>query len=187
MTPAFSPQAASAQSVVLPKNRGAFYGGAWHEPKAGRYVDTLNPGTGQSLGKVAEGCADDIDAAVASAKAAFNEWRRVLPLDRAKILRRIAEILRHNANELAMIDAADCGNPVKEMVSDAMIAAAQVDFFAGFVTEMKGVSIPMGPTLLISQSANRWASSAGLFPSIILSCSVQANLRPLLPPAIPWS
>jgi len=62
MTPAFSPQAASAQSVVLPKNRGAFYGGAWHEPKAGRYVDTLNPGTGQSLGKVAEGCADDIDA-----------------------------------------------------------------------------------------------------------------------------
>src|SRR5262249_56922301 len=100
------------------------------------------------------------ESMVASAKAAFNEWRRVLPLDRAKILRRIAEILRHNANELAMIDAADCGNPVKEMVSDAMIAAAQVDFFAGFVTEMKGVSIPMGPTLLISQSANRWASSA---------------------------
>src|SRR5262249_46383687 len=40
------------------------------------------------------------------------------------------------------------GNPVKEMVSDAMIAAAQVDFFAGFVTEMKGVSIPMGPDVV---------------------------------------
>jgi betaine-aldehyde dehydrogenase len=44
-----------------------------------------------------------------------------------------------------MIDAADCGNPVTEMVSDAMVAAAQMEFFAGLVTEMKGSSIPMGP------------------------------------------
>src|SRR6187551_3163348 len=148
MTTAVSPQAASAQAVVLPKNRGAYYGGAWHEPKAGRFVDTISPGTGQSLGKVADSGADDIDAAVAAAKAAFAEWRRVLPLERAKVLRRIAEILRQNANELAMIDAADCGNPVKEMVSDAMIAAAQMEFFAGFVTEMKGASIPMGPDVV---------------------------------------
>ena len=148
MTTIVSPQAVSAQAVVLPKNRGAYYGGAWYEPKAGRYADTINPGTGQSLGKVAASGADDIDAAVASAKAAFNEWRRVLPLERARILRRIAEILRQNANELAMIDAADCGNPVKEMVSEAMIAAAQVEFFAGFVTEMKGSSIPMGPDVV---------------------------------------
>ena len=133
---------------MLPKNRGAYYGGAWHEPKAGRFVDTISPGTGQSLGKVADSGADDIDAAVAAAKTAFKEWRRVLPLERAKILRRIAEILRQNANELAMIDAADCGNPVKEMVSDAMIAAAQMEFFAGFVTEMKGASIPMGPDVV---------------------------------------
>src|SRR6516225_7707540 len=120
MTTAVSPKAAAAQAVVLPKNRGAYYAGAWHEPKAGRFVESINPGTGKSLGKVADSGADDIDAAVASAKAAFMEWRRVLPLERAKILRRIAEILRQNANELAMIDAADCGNPVKEMVSDAI-------------------------------------------------------------------
>ena len=44
-----------------------------------------------------------------------------------------------------MIDAADCGNPVAEMVSDAMVAAAQTEFFAGLVTEMKGASVPMGP------------------------------------------
>ena len=94
MTTAVSPQSASAQAVVLPKNRGAYYGGAWHEPKAGRYVDTISPGTGQSLGKVADSGADDIDAAVASAKSAFKEWRRVLPLERAKILRRIATARR---------------------------------------------------------------------------------------------
>jgi betaine-aldehyde dehydrogenase len=148
MTTAVSPQSVSAQAVVLPKNRGIYYGGAWHDPKAGRYADTISPGTGQSLGQVALSGAEDIDAAVAAAKAAFREWRRVLPLERAKILRRIAEILRQNANELAMIDAADCGNPFTEMVSDANVAAGQMEFFAGLVTEMKGSSIPMGPDVM---------------------------------------
>jgi betaine-aldehyde dehydrogenase len=70
MTTAVSPKSASAQAVVLPKNRGPYYGGGWHEPKAGRFIDTINPGTGQSLGKVADSGADDIDAAVAAASAA---------------------------------------------------------------------------------------------------------------------
>ena len=131
--------------LTLPEHRGCYYGGAWHAPKSGREADTINPGTGDSLGKVADAGAADVDAAVAAAKKAFKEWRHVLPLERAKMLRRIAEVLRKHAQELAMIDAADCGNPVAEMVSDAMVAAAQTEFFAGLVTEMKGSSVPMGP------------------------------------------
>ncbi len=67
------------------------------------------------------------------------------PLERARMLRKIADVLRQNGDELAMIDAADCGNPYAEMVRDAQAAAAQIDFYAGLVTEMKGASIPMGP------------------------------------------
>jgi betaine-aldehyde dehydrogenase len=148
MTTVISPKTVTAEAMVLPKNRSAYYGGAWHEPKSGRYVDTLNPGTGLTLGNVADSGAEDIDAAVAAAKAAFKEWRRVLPLERGKVLRRIAQVLRENAEDLALIDAADCGNPVREMVSDAMVAAAQMEFFAGLVTEMKGASIPMGPEVV---------------------------------------
>ena len=44
-----------------------------------------------------------------------------------------------------MLDAADGGNPYTEMQGDVMIAAGQMDFFAGLVTEMKGASVPMGP------------------------------------------
>jgi betaine-aldehyde dehydrogenase len=44
-----------------------------------------------------------------------------------------------------MIDAADCGNPYHEMIRDATVGAAQIEFYAGLVTEMKGASIPMGP------------------------------------------
>jgi betaine-aldehyde dehydrogenase len=125
-----------------------YYGGAWHEPFSARFEATLNPSTGRPLASVAIGNAADADAAVAAAARGFADWRAVLPLERAKILRRMAEVLRQNAAELAMIDAANCGNPVREMTSDAIVAAAQLDFFAGLVTEMKGASIPMGPDVV---------------------------------------
>ncbi len=135
-------------SLRLPTHRDAYYGGAWHKPLGGRMIETINPGTGESLGPVMDGSAADAEAAIKPAKEAFRTWRRVPPLERAKLLRKIAEILRANADELALIDAADCGNPYTEMKSDALVAAAQLDFFAGLVTEMKGASIPMGPDAL---------------------------------------
>ena len=60
----------------------------------------------------------------------------------------LIDVLRKNGDELAMLDAADCGNPYAEMVRDANAGAAQLDFYAGLVTEMKGASIPMGPDRL---------------------------------------
>jgi betaine-aldehyde dehydrogenase len=143
-----SPSSLASIKLNLPGNRGAYYGGKWHEPKSGRTVDQVNPGTGESLGSAADCGAQDIDAAVKAAKAAFKEWRRIPPLERAKMLKEIARVLRENAGELAMIDAADCGNPLTEMMGDANVAAAQMEFFAGLVTEMKGASIPMGPDRL---------------------------------------
>jgi betaine-aldehyde dehydrogenase len=131
-----------------PTHSNAYYGGAWHDPLSGRWHDTLNPSTGESLGRVAACGSADVGAAVAAARQGFLEWRAVAPLERARILRRVAQLLRDHASELATIDAANCGNPVREMVSDAMVAAAQIDFFAGLVTEIKGASIPMGPEVV---------------------------------------
>ena len=135
----------AAQALNLPTHRDPYYAGKWQTPAAGRYVEVTNPGTGESLGQVVDGAAADVEAAIAAAKAAFRDWRRVPPLERAKMLRAIADVLRKNGDELAMIDAADCGNPYAEMVRDANAGAAQLDFYAGLVTEMKGASIPMGP------------------------------------------
>ena len=136
-----------APSLRLPSHRGPYYGGKWQQP-AGRLTDVTSPGTGESLGQVVEGTAADAQAAIAAAKAAYREWRRVPPLERAKMLRAIADVLRRNGEELAMLDAADCGNPYAEMVRDANAGAAQLDFYAGLVTEMKGASIPMGPDVV---------------------------------------
>jgi betaine-aldehyde dehydrogenase len=132
-------------AIPLPQQRGVYYGGAWHKPHAGRFATTWNPGTGESLGKVADASAEDVDAAVVAAKRAFASWKDELPLERARLVRAVADVVRRHAEELALIDAANGGNPVREMVGDAKVAAAQLDFFAGLVTEMKGASIPMGP------------------------------------------
>ncbi|MBU1278959.1 MAG: aldehyde dehydrogenase family protein, partial [Alphaproteobacteria bacterium] len=130
---------------ALPKHTDLYFGGGWHAPGNGTYDDTMNPANGQSLGAVATAGKADVDAAVAAAHQGFLEWRDVLPLERSRILKEIAALLRKHGDELAMIDAANCGNPYTEMRGDAAIAAAQMDFFAGLVTEMKGDTIPMGP------------------------------------------
>jgi betaine-aldehyde dehydrogenase len=132
-------------AVKLPVKCGLFYGGQWHAAKSGRTVEVFSPGTGQKLADIADGEAADAEAAVAAAKSAFSGWRRTPIVERARLLRRMAQIVRENAEDLALLDAADGGNPVKEMTGDVLVAASQLEYFAGLVTEMKGSSIPHGP------------------------------------------
>jgi betaine-aldehyde dehydrogenase len=131
--------------VVLPAQRGLFYGGTWHDALDGRTIAVTSPATGKLLCTIADAGLADVDAVIAAARAGFAVWRRVPPLERAKVLREIAAIVRRHGRELAALDAADGGNPVAEMQGDVAIAAGQLEFFAGLVTEMKGASIPMGP------------------------------------------
>lgn len=138
----------ASSTVALPFHRDHFYGGQWKRPLSGEYFETYNPATGQPLAKVANSTSRDVDAAVTAALAGFREWKRVAPLERAKILRVCANRIREHGEELAMLDAADCGNPVREMRSDASHAAAMFDFFAGLVTELKGNTISMGASRL---------------------------------------
>ncbi|HEU0290033.1 MAG TPA: aldehyde dehydrogenase family protein [Burkholderiales bacterium] len=135
--------AAARIEAILPKHRDLYYDGKWQKPRGG-YQDTFNPATGMSLGPCAEANAEDVDAAVKAAHRAFKSWRAVKPLERAALMRQVAARLRANAEDLAMLDAANCGNPVREMMRDINTAVAQWEFFAGLVTEMKGETIPMG-------------------------------------------
>jgi betaine-aldehyde dehydrogenase len=130
-------------SNVLPQHRDLYFNGAWQKP-AGGYLETFNPATGASLGEAAEANTADVHAAALAAHAAAAEWRKTKPAERAAALRQVARKLREHAGELALLDAANCGNPVREMASDAIVAAAQVDYYAGLITELKGSTMPMG-------------------------------------------
>jgi betaine-aldehyde dehydrogenase len=72
-------KSAKAEALRLPDHREAFYGGEWHKPLSGRYLDSINPGTAESLGPFADCSAADIDAAVQAAKKAFAGWRDTPP------------------------------------------------------------------------------------------------------------
>jgi betaine-aldehyde dehydrogenase len=131
-------------AAVLPRNRSLYYGGQWHAPKQGQFAETYNPADGAVVGQTAQATASDVDAAVNAASQAFKSWRKTKPAERAELLRKAAAILRDNAEELAMLDALNTGNPVAEMVADAKIAAANLEYFAGIAMEAKGQTIPMG-------------------------------------------
>jgi betaine-aldehyde dehydrogenase len=133
----------SAFDHVLPTHRELYYGGAWHQPHGG-FVDTFDPATGASLGPCAEADAVDVDATVRAARSGFDVWRRMKPLERAALLKKVAGVVRAHAEELALLDALNCGNPVREMRGDALAAANALDYCAGLVTEIKGETIPMG-------------------------------------------
>ncbi|AEF88652.1 Betaine-aldehyde dehydrogenase [Delftia sp. Cs1-4] len=127
---------------VLPRERGLYWGGRWHAPATARSASTINPSTGATLGEFLLGGEAEADAAVQAARAALPAWSRTAPLERARRLREAARRLREHSADLALIDAADCGNPVRAMLMDAELAAAQLEYFAGLVLELKGETLP---------------------------------------------
>lgn len=127
---------------VLPTHVGHFWGGKWHNSPGSEIVTSMNPSTEQPLAPYANGGAAEVAQAVSAAEGATSSWARTPPLQRGRLLREAANIVRANALELALLDAADCGNPVKAMQMDAEIAATQLEYFAGLVLETKGETIP---------------------------------------------
>lgn len=126
----------------LPTHKDLYYGGAWHKPKKGDYQETLNPGNGQVIDKVAQAGAEDVDDAVQAAQSAFEKWKATPPVQRANTLRKAASVLREHATALALLDALNTGNPVAEMLADANVAAAWFDYFAGLIPMLRGETIP---------------------------------------------
>src|SRR5215218_8912858 len=79
--------------------------------------ETLNPTTNEVLAIVADGGEDDVAAAVAAARRAFDDgpWPRMKAVERAAVLRRIAAGIRANADELIRREVADIGMPIAQM------------------------------------------------------------------------
>jgi betaine-aldehyde dehydrogenase len=126
----------------LPKQKDLWYGGSWNRPSKDEYRETYSPGNGQVVDKIAHAGAEDTVAAIEAAHKSFPSWRATPPQQRAATMRKAASVLREHAAELALLDAYNTGNPVAEMLADANVAAAQMDYFAGLIPMLKGETIP---------------------------------------------
>src|SRR6202012_3223240 len=93
--------------------RQLFINGQWTDAASGKTFETPNPATGETLARVAEGDAEDINRAVRAARKAFEDgpWSRMTPSERGRIIWRIGDLILEHTDELAQLESLDNGKP----------------------------------------------------------------------------
>jgi phenylacetaldehyde dehydrogenase len=118
-----------------------FIDGSWLDAVGGRRTDVIDPSTGSVVATVAAADADDVDAAVAAARAASAGWAATSPRERSRVLQRIAELIRENAEELAQLESLDVGKPIALCLPvDVLTAAEQYEYYAGLAQTLDGAT-----------------------------------------------
>jgi 5-carboxymethyl-2-hydroxymuconic-semialdehyde dehydrogenase len=111
---------------------------------AGRtYFETVNPATQEVLAEVAAGGEDEVNAAVASAKAAFPAWAQTPAPERAKLIRKLGELITRHVPEIAQTETNDCGQVIAQTGKQLVPRAADnFAYFAEMCTRVDGHTYP---------------------------------------------
>lgn len=119
-----------------------FIGGAWVPSRTTQYEEVPNPATGEILAQVPISTQEDVDQAVAAAKAAFQEWKGVAVPKRARILFKYQQLLVDHWEELAKLVTQENGKSYKEAYGEVQRGIECVEFAAGAPTLMMGSNLP---------------------------------------------
>ncbi len=125
-----------------------FIDGEWVLAVDGGVFDTYDPAIGSAFASVPRAQAADIDRAVVAAHRAFNgpHWgSQSSERDRARVMFRMAEIVRSRLQELAELEVRDCGKPLADALGDIEEVAFQLEYYAGWATKITGAIPPVGP------------------------------------------
>src|SRR5687768_16437042 len=137
----------SAQPVEsnTPRQYQLFIDGQWVDAVSGKTFTTPNPATGENLAEVSEADKADIDKAVNAARRAFEgKWSKMSARDRGRILYKLAKLIEEHSAELAALETADNGKPIKESTYvDLPQVAENFEYFAGWATKIEGETIPV--------------------------------------------
>ena len=120
----------------------SFIGGTFVPARSGRRFAVRNPATDAVVAEVADGGADDARAAVAAAAEAFPAWKSMSAAERAKPLRRLAELMHRDAERLADLCTRECGKPLAESRTEVAYAASFLEWFAEEGRRVYGETIP---------------------------------------------
>jgi phenylacetaldehyde dehydrogenase len=150
----------SIMTVTLDRNveefiaapRQLFINGQWTDAASGQTFETPNPATGETLARVAEGDAEDVDRAVRAARKAFEEgpWSRMTPSERGRIVWKIGDLILEHVDELAQLESLDNGKPfLVAQAADVPLSADLFHYMAGWATKIEGntidISVPYMP------------------------------------------
>jgi acyl-CoA reductase-like NAD-dependent aldehyde dehydrogenase len=126
------------------QNFKMYIDGQWVDAESGKKIETLNPENNEVWATVPEANEKDVDKAVKAAQKAFeNSWSNLLPRDRAKYLRSLADQLRKNAEHLGKIETIDTGKIFRETKTQANYIAEYYDYFAGLADKVEGTVVPI--------------------------------------------
>ncbi len=118
-----------------------FIGGSYAEPKSGTSSTLLDPSTGEPNFEAPVSGAEDVDAAMAAATAAFPGWRDATPSERSLALFRIADAIEVRGEELVAVESANTGKPVAVTLAEEIPPMVdQIRFFAGAARHLEGKS-----------------------------------------------
>ena len=106
-------------------------------------LTVVNPATEQTIAELEPAGIDEVDEAVARARAAFPAWRAVGVGDRAWLLRRLASLVEEHAEELARIESKNVGKPIAGARAEVAMVASVFHFYAGAVDKHHGETIPV--------------------------------------------
>ena len=129
-----------AAGALAAETRHFIDGGVCDSADGGRF-GVVNPATGEVFAEVADGNVKDINKAVAAALRAHQTgaWRHLKPRARADVMRRFADKIRENKNELALLETLCMGKPIRDAVEgDIAEVALTIQFFAECVDKIEG-------------------------------------------------
>ena len=106
-------------------------------------ITVVNPATEEAIAELPAAGIEETDAAVSAAKAAFPAWRAVAPLDRARLLRRLAALVEEHGEELALLETRNVGKPIADSRGEVGMVAEVFYFYAGAVDKHHGETIPV--------------------------------------------
>ncbi len=121
-----------------------FIDGKPAEPDSGVYFESTNPATREVIYEAARGNAADVDAAVRSARSAFEDprWRDLSQTKRGHLLRRLGDLVAENAEELARSESLDNGKLLREMRGQLATLPEYYYYYAGLADKVNGDVIP---------------------------------------------
>jgi betaine-aldehyde dehydrogenase len=137
MTPP-SPQPTHPSPIVMSYVDGQYV------PSSGPVFVTLNPATGEVIALVETADSAIIEAAVASSERGFREWKAYTGIQRARVLMRAVQLLRERNDELAALEVADTGKPLREAIAvDVASGADAIEYFAGVAPTIHGEAVDL--------------------------------------------
>ncbi len=116
--------------------------GKWRPAASGRTIPVLNPATEENVGTVAHADRSDLDEALAAADKGFKTWRMISPLERSKVMRKAAELIRERADMIATLMTMEQGKILAEARIETMGAADTIEWFAEEGRRTYGRMIP---------------------------------------------